>query len=200
MAFLKGIFINILIAIAFIAISSFILQALNLSNITLSPSDIQDKINSKIPLDAGRGLTITQAKIDLSNDQVNLRLNAVSQKVGRAHELVLETSSELEYHADKGLFYIRPEQINIESIQANEKLSELEESFLIEDTQGEITETMKKIPVYNLMDNFQGYLVKKAIRSAEVKGNSVIIHLSLWRLAVELVTSLLPEHDNPIAT
>lgn len=188
MAFLKGAILNILIAIAFIATSSYILQALNLSNITLSPGDIERKIGSKIPLDAGRGLTITQAKIDLSNDQVNLKLNATAQKLGEAYELAVETTSELQYHADKGLFYFWPEKIGIESLQSSGKLSELEESFLIEDAEAGITETLKKTPVYNLMESFQGYLVSKAITSAEVKNSTVIIHLSLWRLAVELVT------------
>lgn len=188
MAFLKGAILNILIAIAFIAISSYFLQVLSLSNITLSPGDIEEKIGSKIPLDAGRGLTITHAKLDLSNDKVNLKLNATAQKQGDAFELVVETTSELQYHADEGLFYFWPEKINIESLQSNGRLSELEESFLMEDAEVSIRETLKKTPVYNLMGNFQGYLVSKAITSAEVKDNNVIIHLSLWRLTVELVT------------
>lgn len=180
--------------------------AFGTSDVTLSGSEIQSKIDSKMPFEVKEDITLTEVKVDLSGDKINLQFKASATKFGTTYNLAAQTTADLEYRSGEGKFFFHPSLVQIDSFNANggpvvekataliekwvnpengqrEELMAKAKTLLNAGAQKAVEATLNRVPVYTLKDDFKGTVARLAIKSVEIKNGSIIAHLSLWQLS-----------------
>ena len=194
------------IAAAIIAVAGVCWSVFGVHEISMSQADIQTKIDEKMPA-SQKGVTISNAKIDLSGDKLGLTFNAATTKFNTEYRMNTATRGTLRYDHSRGAFYFVPEELKVSDIQANgasvaEKVGGFIDKWVdskkIQDNKAELAakaediaqglvqktaaSVLERVPVYKLKDDFKGYVVRAVLSDVEVKDGHVIAHLSLWQL------------------
>lgn len=180
--------------------------AFGTAEVTLSQSEIQSKIDSKMPFAIKEDIALSELKVDLSGDRINLKFKASATKFGTTYNLAAQTTADLEYRTGEGKFFFHPSLVQIDSLSldggkanavansiiemVSEGNQEKREAILAKaktllnaGAQKAVEATLNRVPVYTLKDDFKGHVARLAIKSVEVKNGSVIAHLSLWQLS-----------------
>lgn len=189
-----------------LALAAAAWTAFGTEEVALSQSEIQGKIDSKMPFEVKEDITLSDVKIDLSGDKINLQFKASAKKFGTTYNLEAQTNADLEYRSGEGKFFFHPSLVQIDSFNANggpavEKATALIEKWvnpnngqrdelmakaktlLNAGVQKAVEATLNRVPVYTLKDDLKGNVARLAIKSVEIKNGSVIAHLSLWQLS-----------------
>jgi hypothetical protein len=189
-----------------IALSGAAWTAFGTSEVALSESEIQSKIDSTMPFEVKEDITLSEVKVDLSGDKINLQFKASATKYGTTYNLAVHTTADLEYRSGEGKFFFHPSLVQIDSLSANggpavekatallekwvnpehgqrEELLAKAKTLLNAGVQKAVEATLNRVPVYTLKDDLKGSVARLAIESVEIKNGSVIAHLSLWQLS-----------------
>jgi len=174
--------------------------------VSMSQSSIQAKIDEKMPV-TQKGVTISGVKLDLTDNKINLSLDASATKFKTEYRMHTTTRGTLRYDHGRGAFYFQPETLKITDLQANGSnvadkvggfIDKWVDSKKIQDNKAELAakaeevaqtlvqksaETvLKHVAVYKLKGDFKGIVVRAVLTDVEVKDGNVIAHLSLWQL------------------
>jgi len=194
------------IAAVLLATAGVCWSVIGVHEISMSQTEIQAKIDEKMPA-SQKGVTITDAKIDLSGDKLGLTFSAATTKLNTEYRMNTATRGTLRYDHSRGAFYFVPEELKISGIQANGAsvaqkvggfIDKWVDSKKIQDNKAELAAraediaqslvqksaaaVLDHVPVYKLKDDFKGYVVRAVLSDVEIKDGHVIAHLSLWQL------------------
>jgi hypothetical protein len=207
------------IAVTLVAVVGIGWSVFGVDQISMSQADIQARIDEKMPV-TKKGVTISGVKLDLTDDKINLALDASTTKFKTEYSMHTTTRGTLRYDHGRAAFYFQPEELKITELKANGSnvadkvggfIDKWVDSKKIQDNKAELAakaeevaqslvqksaETvLEHVAVYKIKDDFKGYIVRAVLTDVEVKDGNVIAHLSLWQLtktvAVFFVTLLL---------
>ena len=172
------------------------------NEISMSQAQIQEMIAKQLPMEK-YGVTISNARLDLSGSQIGVTVNAEAANFtadGR-------TRGSLRYDAMKGSFYFVPSELELTNLASSEgesvadkvtglidrwvdsekvqqnadviagKANELAHSAVLKTSSW----ALDRIPVYTLPDDFKGNAARMFLTDVEVRGDTIVAHLSFWQ-------------------
>lgn len=182
-------------------------------SITISQSDLQSRIDAKMPFAAKHGVTVSKATVTLGND-ITLDFVASTQKFGKEYSLNGVGKGVLTYDNSRGAFFFKPEKLELKDFKANgagvnigDKVGGLLDKWVdspkITANKQEIVEAaevagqklvqrsaeavLAVTPVYKIPDTLKGQTIRMFLHSVEVKDGNLIAHLSLWQFTVSVL-------------
>jgi hypothetical protein len=182
-------------------------------SITISQSDLQSRIDAKMPFTAKHGVTVSKATVILGND-ITLDFVASTQKFGKEYSLNGVGKGVLTYDNSLGAFFFKPEKLELKDFKANgaglnigDKVGGLLDKWVdspkITANKQEIVEAaevagqklvqrsaeavLAVTPVYKIPDTLKGQTIRMFLHSVEVKDGNLIAHLSLWQFTVSVM-------------
>lgn len=182
-------------------------------SITISQSDLQSRIDAKMPFTAKHGVTVSKATVILGND-ITLDFVASTQKFGKEYSLNGVGKGVLTYDNSRGAFFFKPEKLELKDFKANgagvnigDKVGGLLDKWVdspkITANKQEIVEAaevagqklvqrsaeavLAVTPVYKIPDTLKGQTIRMFLHSVEVKDGNLIAHLSLWQFTVSVL-------------
>jgi hypothetical protein len=182
-------------------------------SITISQSDLQSRIDAKMPFTAKHGVTVSKATVILGND-ITLDFVASTQKFGKEYSLNGVGKGVLTYDNSRGAFFFKPEKLELKDFKANgagvnigDKVGGLLDKWVdspkITANKQEIVEAaevagqklvqrsaeavLAVTPVYKIPDTLKGQTIRMFLHSVEVKDGNLIAHLSLWQFTVSVM-------------
>ncbi len=111
------------IAIAFIllvAVVGFGWTFFGIHEVSMPQADLQARIDQKMPV-TQKGVTFSGVKLDLSNNKINLDLDATTTKFKTEYKMHCYTMGTMRYDTSRGSFYFHPEQVKFNDVRANGK-------------------------------------------------------------------------------
>lgn len=199
------VFCGVLILV--IGVAGIIWAMTGTKQISMDEATIQAKIDAKMPIEK-KGVRITNVRLDLSNDRINLSFDASTQKMGTEFKMRVATIGNMRYDEKLSAFYFEPEEVKISDIQANavdirgtvrdfvkklgskkivEKGAELAakaDKAIQSAIQEAAAAALQRIPVYEVEDDFKGRMTQAALKKVEVQNHKVIAHVSIWQLTI----------------
>ncbi len=182
-------------------------------SITISQSDLQSRIDAKMPFTAKHGVTVSKATVILGND-ITLDFVASTQKFGKEYSLNGVGKGVLTYDNSRGAFFFKPEKLELKDFKANgagvnigDKVGGLLDKWVdspkITANKQEIVEAaevagqklvqrsaeavLAVTPVYKIPDTLKGQTIRMFLHSVEVKDGNLVAHLSLWQFTVSVM-------------
>lgn len=182
-------------------------------SITISQSDLQSRIDAKMPFTAKHGVTVSKATVILGND-ITLDFVASTQKFGKEYSLNGVGKGVLTYDNSRGAFFFKPEKLELKDFKANgtgvnigDKVGGLLDKWVdsakITANKQEIVEAaevagqklvqrsaetvLAVTPVYTIPDTLKGQTIRMFLHSVEVKDGNLVAHLSLWQFTVSVL-------------
>lgn len=182
-------------------------------SITISQSELQSRIDAKMPFAAKHGVTVSKATVTLGND-ITLDFVASTQKFGKEYSLNGVGKGVLTYDNSRGAFFFKPEKLELKDFKANgagvnigDKVGGLLDKWVdspkITANKQEIVEAaevagqklvqrsaeavLAVTPVYKIPDTLKGQTIRMFLHSVEVKDGNLIAHLSLWQFTVSVL-------------
>ncbi len=183
--------------------------------IRMPQAELQQKIDAKLPYVTKSGITVSNAKLDLSDNKVGIEVVAsVTNSAGPVSVLNGEyratagTRGNLRYDSAGGSFYFHPQELTIDRLDRNgktvfdKKVAGKVGSVIGQWTganvnalaqrfqgvmQGAAESVLDRTPVYTLPDSMKGRVVRSVLTSVEVKDGTVIAHISLWQLTYTVI-------------
>ena len=182
-------------------------------SISISQSDLQSRIDAKMPFAAKHGVTISKATVILGND-ITLDFVASTQKFGKEYSLNGVGKGVLTYDNSRGAFFFKPEKLELKNFQADgagisigDKVGGLIDKWVdspkVNANKQEIVnaaeaagqklvqrsaETILAVtPVYKIPDTLKGQTIRMFLESVEVKDGNLVAHLSLWQFTVSVL-------------
>jgi hypothetical protein len=174
--------------------------------ITMTQAEIQQKIDAKMPHTTNSGVTVSDVKIDLSDNKIGLTLDASATKFHMQYLIGAQTKGTLRYNSAEGSFYFQPDVLEVTRVEANGEgvsdnvgklIDKWVDSKKINDNKAElmakaeevvqslvqksIEVVLTHVPVYTLPDNLKGNVVRVFLKDVEVRDGTVIAHLSIWQ-------------------
>ncbi|CAN5613185.1 hypothetical protein BH11CYA1_BH11CYA1_33510 [soil metagenome] len=182
-------------------------------SITISQSDLQSRIDAKMPFEAKHGVTISKASVILGND-ITLDFVASTKMSGKEYSLNGVGKGVLVYDNSRGAFFFRPEKLELKNFQADGagisiggKVGGLIDKWIdspkVNANRQEIinaaeaagqklvqrsAETVLAVtPVYKIPETLKGQTIRMFLESVEVKDGNLIAHLSLWQFTISVI-------------
>ncbi|MFA6210696.1 MAG: hypothetical protein WC714_14795 [Candidatus Obscuribacterales bacterium] len=186
-------------------------------SITISQSDLQSRIDAKMPFAAKHGVTVSKATVILGND-ITLDFVASTKKYGKEYSLNGVGKGVLTYDNGRGAFYFKPEKLELKDFKADgaginigdkigDKIGGLLDKWVdspkINANKEEIVTAAEAIgqqlvqrsaetvlavtPVYKIPDTLKGQTIRMFLQSVEVKDGNLVAHLSLWQFTVSVL-------------
>ncbi len=207
------------IAVTLVAVVGIGWSVFGVDQISMSQADIQARIDEKMPV-TKKGVTVSGVKLDLTDDKINLALDASTTKFKTEYSMHTTTRGTLRYDHGRAAFYFQPEELKITELKANGSnvadkvggfIDKWVDSKKIQDNKAELAAkaeevaqslvqksaeaVLEHVAVYKINNDFKGYIVRAVLTDVEVKNGNVIAHLSLWQLtktvAVFFITLLI---------
>ncbi len=195
-----------------VAVAGFGWTFFGVHEVSMAQADLQSRIDQKMPV-TQKGVTISGVKLDLSNDKINLDLDAATTKFKTEYKMHCHTIGTMRYDSQRGAFYFHPEAVKFNDVRANgtnvaEKVGGLIDKWVdnkkvrenkdeimqfAEDTTQKLVQSsaetvLERVPVYTIKDdNVKGWVIKSSLKSVEVKDGKVIAHISLWSLTTAVI-------------
>lgn len=182
-------------------------------SITISQSELQNRIDAKMPFAAKHGVTVSKATVVLGND-ITLDFVASTQKFGKEYSLNGAGKGVLTYDNSRGAFFFKPEKLELKDFKADgagvsigDKVGGLLDKWVdspkITANKQEIVEAAEVAgqrlvqrsaeavlaitPVYKIPDTLKGQTIRMFLHSVEVKDGNLVAHLSLWQFTVSVM-------------
>ncbi len=182
-------------------------------SITISQSELQNRIDAKMPFAAKHGVTVSKATVVLGND-ITLDFVASTQKFGKEYSLNGAGKGVLTYDNSRGAFFFKPEKLELKDFKADgagisigDKVGGLLDKWVdspkITANKQEIVEAAEVAgqrlvqrsaeavlaitPVYKIPDTLKGQTIRMFLHSVEVKDGNLVAHLSLWQFTVSVL-------------
>jgi hypothetical protein len=182
-------------------------------SITISQSELQNRIDAKMPFAAKHGVTVSKATVVLGND-ITLDFVASTQKFGKEYSLNGAGKGLLTYDNSRGAFFFKPEKLELKDFKADgagisigDKVGGLLDKWIdspkITANKQEIVEAAEVAgqklvqrsaeavlaitPVYKIPDTLKGQTIRMFLHSVEVKDGNLVAHLSLWQFTVSVL-------------
>lgn len=196
-----------IIVVALLSIGATLWSFFGTDEFSMSEASIQQKIDAKMPHVTKSGVTVSNVKLDLSNDKINLSLDANATKLKQVFDVSGATTGTLRYSVTEGAFYFHPEALELNSFKVNggnvsekvgafidkwvdspkinqhkDELAAAAQREAMQLVQAGAEKALEHIPVYRLPDNFKGHIVRMSLTSVEVKNGHVVAHVSFWQL------------------
>lgn len=182
-------------------------------SITISQSELQSRIDAKMPFAAKHDVTVSKATVTLGND-ITLDFVASTKKFGKEYSLNGVGKGVLTYDNGRGAFYFKPEKLELKDFKANgaalsigDKVGGLLDKWVdspkVTANKQEIIEAAEAAgqklvqrsaeavlavtPVYKIPDTLKGQTIRMFLQSVEVKDGNLIAHLSLWQFTASVL-------------
>lgn len=177
--------------------------------IAMPEAELQQKIDAKLPHTTKNGITVSSARLDLSDNKTGIVVAASMTNTSGPvamlkgdFRVTAQTRGELRYDPGQGAFYFHPEDVSVHKVQHNNTtIFEKNVAGKIGNIIGNLTganvnawaqslnSTMKAAaesvldhtPVYTLPDNLKGNVVRAVLTKVEVRDGAVIAHISIWQ-------------------
>ena len=198
-----------------IAVLGIIYGIYNVQDIKLSQSQIQEKIDAKLPLVRG-DVIVTKVSVNFVYNSLHLMMDAEGKKWGQKFSISSSAVGKPRFNSQNGTFYCEPEDFGILSLNIKgDSLSKKTEKFIdkwvdsskiqsnkeaigkkveewvfssIEDT---AVWALKRIPVYSLPDTFKANVFRLLLKDVEIKDGNLILHLSFLKFTLTAVFYIL---------
>lgn len=196
------------IFVAIFAIASIvgiIIAANAVHDITLTQTEVQKKIDDKLPATKD-GITVKRVQVEFKENLLLLIIDGEGEKLGQKFSISVNARGTPYYDSSEGAFYFRPDDLQIMNLKLNgEDVSNKVEKFIdkyvdsekINQNKNEISGTIEKwvrgvmgnivtwtlmrIPIYTLPDTIKGNTVQMMLKSVEIHDGSVTLRLSFWQ-------------------
>jgi len=176
------------------------------TEIVMTRAELQAKIDDKMPFTTKNGVVVSDVKLDLSGGEIGISLAANADKFGTKFDAAGKTRGNLRYDNLKGSFYCRNSELELTRLKADEQSISDKVNGLInkwvdspkilankDEISGKAAEvatglvlkgaefTLERIPVYTLPSDFKGNIARMFLKDVEVKGDTIVAHLSFWQ-------------------
>jgi hypothetical protein len=108
------------LALVVTAIIGLVLFASKTHSFTLTTSQIQKEIDSRLPI-TKNDITAKAVKVDLSDGSIRLHIEAEGQKFGQSFAVSANTTCTLKFETDTGKFFLEPQDIKASDLKVNGK-------------------------------------------------------------------------------
>jgi hypothetical protein len=192
------------LAILILALLGLGWAVLGKHQVSMAQAEIQSKIDAQMP-NTQKGVTISNVKLDLADNKINLTLDATASAMGVECRMTGATRGTLRYDSSEGSFYFHPESLDIKDFKAaganvSDKVSGLIDKLdrkkdkdddpksglmdKVKDTARDLAQkgaenAFERMPIYTLQQDFKGSVVKAVLTDVEIKDRKVIAHLTL---------------------
>lgn len=182
------------------------------TEIVMTKQELQEKIDAKLPFETGKGVTFSDVDLDLSDNQIGLKVEASGEKLGLQFDTAGRTRGNLRYDNLKGSFYFVPSELELTSLKTDgesvaDRVNGLIEKWVDspkvlankDELSGKAAEmatglvlkgaefTLERIPVYTLPDDIKGNVARMFLKDVEVKGDTIVAHLSFLQFTKMLL-------------
>ncbi len=183
-----------------------------LHEVKMTQSELQQKIDLKMPHMTKNGVTVSSVQLDLTGDKIGLVIVASATKLKTDFVVKAETKGTLTYNNMDGTFHFKPDELKLVDVKTNgesvaNRVDRLVEKWVtskkVLDNKDEVTKaaadlvnsmvqksaevTLEHIPVYKMPDTFKGNVARMFLKSVEVKDQTIIAHLSFWQFTKMLM-------------
>lgn len=183
-----------------------------LHEVKMTQSEVQQRIDVKMPFTTKNGVVIHSVAMDLTGDKIGLVIVATANKLKTEFTVKAQTQGSLTYNNLDGTFHFKPDQLKLVDVKTNgESVSTRLDSFVekwvsspkVLANKDELVKagadlvnsmvqksaefTLERMPVYTLSDTFKGQMARMFLSSVEVKDQTVIAHLSFWQFTKMLI-------------
>lgn len=188
-----------------VSIVGIIIAANAVHDITLTQTEVQKKIDDKLPATKD-GVTVERVQVEFRENLLLLIIDGKGEKLGQKFAVSVNARGTPYYDSFKGAFYFRPDDLQITNLKLNgDDISNKVEKFIDKYVDSEkinknkneissiieewvrgvigniVTWTLMRIPIYTLPDTMKGNTVRMMLKSVEVHDGSVTLRLSFWQ-------------------
>ncbi len=179
----------------------------------MTRTELQQKIDLKMPHTTKNGVTVSSVQLDLTGDENRTCDCGISYRSSRpTSSSKAETKGTLTYNNMDGTFHFKPDELKLVDVKTNgesvaNRVDRLVEKWVtskkVLDNKDEVTKaaadlvnsmvqksaevTLEHMPVYKMPDTFKGNVARMFLKSVEVKDQTIIAHLSFWQFTKMLM-------------
>ena len=195
-----------------IGIAGVCWNVFGLHEVKMTQSEVQQKIDAKMPFTTKNGVVIHSVALDLTGDKIGLVITASATKLKTEFIVKAETKGTLTYNNLDGTFHFKPDELKLVDVKTNgESVSNKLDAFVekwvsspkVLANKDELVKagaelvnsmvqksaefTLERMPVYKMPNDFKGNIARMFLSSVEVKDQTIIAHLSFWQFTKMLM-------------
>ena len=196
-----------------ISLAGLVFNLYQSEDVVITAAQIQTRINAVLPI-VRNDLSINSLRLELQPGRVGLVVDAEGKKFGTPFSISAKAVGNLEFRAEDGEFYFRPEAIDCRDIKIKGKdISEGVSGFIdrhvhwkkVLDYKKQIADKVEfetynliqsgtiwalgKIAIHKLPETLKKHLHNGPVQSMEVTSDAIVIHISFVRPTKMVVAS-----------
>jgi hypothetical protein len=183
--------------------------------LTFTQSDLQGRIDQKMPFTSKNNVTVSKVGLDLSDNKIHLNIDASATKLRTEYGLSLYTAGTVRYDAERGAFFFKPDTLKVKDVTANEKslgekvgtfvekfggdrlkerkaqLMVAAEALVQTAVQKAAEHALERVPVYTFPDTFKGQAARMSLKKVEIVNGTIHVTLSFTQLTMTVIGYIL---------
>jgi hypothetical protein len=179
--------IGFIVGVGVLAIIGFALTVSVLQDVSLSQEMIQEKIDSKLPMEKyGNNYKLVIKKIDVEiNSRPVITMAGSVEAFGKTMNIELETAGDLQYR-ERALFFRSPGMLVKSLSFSGVEMSGVKKNLISVGASTAASLYLNNFPLYKIKGT-KGWLIGAAIKSVDFGEGVVNIHLSLFQLTISVL-------------